>query len=161
LHKSCLEAVEKTERYFLCTWKSYFVRHGKYFVILLNTKMVPFEILLLVNVEYLELSRKPGLNLWNWNLRTKNLIFRRIFAKKTKLRGNWTLPSSFLKVTARELLPGAKSQIANHGGFLRKNRFIHVLEKSKSTQNKQLYLDVNTKKRYWSVDLCFKVVFFS
>ena len=35
---------------------------------------------------------------------------------------------------------------AKSRGFLRKNRFIHVLEMSKSTQNKQLYLDFNTKK---------------
>jgi hypothetical protein len=83
------------------------------------------------------ISRKPCLNLWNRNLRTKNLIFRRIFAKK-KLRGNWTLPSFCLKVTARDTSHGR--QITNRKSrlFLRKNRFIHVLEMSKSAQNKQL-----------------------
>jgi hypothetical protein len=132
--------------FFLCTWKSYFVRHGKDFVIFLNTKMVPFKILLLVDVEYLELSRKPSLNLWNWNLRTKNLIFRRIFAKKNKITRKLNSPQFFFESHSARTSPGRQITNRKSRGFLRKNRFIHVLEMSKSTQNKQLYLDVNTKK---------------
>ena len=88
------------------SWRAKFSSARSNLLNISNIKLIPQKFLQLVDAEYLKLSRKPSLNLWNWNLRTKNLIFRRIFAKKTKLRGNWTLPSSFLKVTARELLPG-------------------------------------------------------
>jgi hypothetical protein len=76
--------------------------------------MVPFEILLLVDVEYLELSRKPSLNLWNWNLRTKNLIFRRIFAKKNQNYEEIELSPVLFWKSQRATSPGEpnhKSQI--------------------------------------------------
>ena len=75
--------------------------------------MVPFEILLLMDVEYLELSRKLSLNLWNWNLRTKNLIFRRIFAKKQNYEEIELSPVLFWKSQRANFsrAPNHKSQI--------------------------------------------------
>jgi hypothetical protein len=97
--KTSFVNVERFKPYFFASWRAKF-SSARSNLLNINSNMklqITQTFLQLVDAEYLELSRKPSLNLWNWNLGTKNLIF----AKQQTLLGNWTLPSSFLKVGAQ------------------------------------------------------------
>jgi hypothetical protein len=61
---------------------------------ILNIKLLPRKFLLLVDVKYLELSRKPGLNLLSWSLLIKKCFFLLIFAQKQTF--DWISRSSKL-----------------------------------------------------------------
>ena len=72
--------------------------------------------------------------------------FSAYFCQKNKITRKLNSPQFFFESPSARTSPGRQITNRKSRGFLRKNRFIHVLEMSKSTQNKQLYLDVNTKK---------------
>jgi hypothetical protein len=76
--KTSFVNVEWFKPYFFASWGAKLSSARSNLLNISNIKLIPQTFLQLVDAEYLELSRKPSLNLWNWNLRTKNLIFRRI-----------------------------------------------------------------------------------